>query len=56
MIIDDPCLDVKNYLLATSDFGKGMQDDINMYVTCDRLNKTRFRQKLDPISKNIFRT
>ena len=32
-----------------------MQDDINMYVTRDRLNNARFRQNLDPISKNIFR-
>ena len=32
-----------------------MQDDINMYVTRDRLNNGSFRQKLDPIAKNIFR-
>ena len=32
-----------------------MQDDINMYVTRHRLNNASFRQKLDPISKNIFR-
>ena len=32
-----------------------MQDDINMYVTRDRLNNTSFRQKLDPIAKNILR-
>ena len=31
-----------------------MQDDINMYVTRDRLNNSSFRQKLDPIAKNIF--
>ena len=28
-----PSEDVINYLLATSKFGKGMQDDINMCVT-----------------------
>ena len=50
-----PSEDVKNYLLATSNFGKGMQDDINMYVTRDRLNNTSFRQKSNPIAKNIFR-
>ena len=50
-----PNQDVKNYLLPTSDFGKGMQDDINMYVTRDRLNNASFRQKLDCIAKNIFR-
>ena len=32
-----------------------MQDDINMYVLCDRLNNPSFRQKLDPIAKNVFR-
>ena len=26
-----------------------------MYVTSDKLNNASFRQKLDPISKNIFR-
>ena len=31
-----------------------MQDDINLYVTWDRLNNASFRQKLDPIAKNIF--
>ena len=47
--------DVQKHLLATSSFGKGMQDDINLYVTCHRLSNTSFRQKLDPIAKNIFR-
>ena len=32
-----------------------MQDDINWYVTRDRLNHSSFRQKLDRIAKNIFR-
>ena len=31
-----------------------MQDDINLHVTWDRLNNASFRQKLDPIAKNIF--
>ena len=30
IISDAPSEDVKSYLLATSDFGKGVQDDINM--------------------------
>lgn len=46
---------VQKYLLAASDFGKGMQDDINLYVTRDKLNNASFRQKLDPIAKNVFR-
>ena len=31
-----------------------MQTDINHYVTKDRISNS-FRQKLDPISKNILR-
>ena len=30
--------DLQKYILATSDFAKGMQTDINHYVTKDRLN------------------
>ena len=41
--------------MATSDFAKGMQNDINLYITHDRLNNASFRRKLDPITKNIFR-
>ena len=51
---DAPGDDVKDYLLATSDFGKGMQDDIKMYDTRNRLNNVRFRQMLDPKPKDIF--
>ena len=50
-----PSKDFQKYLLATSDFAKGMQDDINLCFTRDRLNNASFRQKLDPISLNIFR-
>ena len=32
-----------------------MQTDINHYVTKNRINDASFRQKLDPISKNILR-
>ena len=41
-------------ILAISDFAKSMQTDINHYVTKNRINNARFRQKLDPISKNIL--
>ena len=51
---DIPSSDVQKYLLATSNFAKGMQNDINHYVTRDRLNNASFRQKLDPIAKNVF--
>ena len=50
-----PREDVQKYLLATSDFAKSIQTDINHYVTRDRINNASFRQKLDPISKNILR-
>ena len=52
---DIPKEDVQKYLLATSDFAKSIQTDINHYVTRDRINDASFRQKLDPISKNILR-
>ena len=32
-----------------------MQTDINHYVTKNRINDASFRQKVDPISKNILR-
>ena len=51
---DKPSEDVQKYILANSDFAKGMQTDINHYVTRDRINNASFRQKLDPISKNIL--
>ena len=50
-----PVADVQKCILATSDFAKGMQSDINHYVTKDRVNNTSFRQKLDLISKIILR-
>ena len=46
---------VQKCILATSDFAKGIQTDINHYVTKDRINDASFGQKLDPISKNIIR-
>ena len=45
--------DVQKYLLATADFAKSIQTDINYYVTRGRINTASFRQKLDPISRNI---
>ena len=47
--------DVQKYILATTDFAKGIQVGINHYVTKNRINNASFRQKLDPISKNILR-
>ena len=52
---DIPKEDVQKYILATSDFAKSIQIDINHYVTRDRINDASFRQKLDPISKNTLR-
>ena len=53
--VNIPKNDIQKYILATSDFPKSMQTDINHYVTRDRINDASFRQKLDPISKNILR-
>ena len=50
---DIPSDDVQKFILTTSDFAKGMQTDINHYVEKDRIHNASFRQKLDPISKNI---
>ena len=50
---DIPTEDVQKCILATSDFAKCIQTDINHYVTRDRINDASFRQKLDPIRKNI---
>ena len=54
-VADIPSEDVQKYILATSLFAKGMQTDINHYVTRDKVNNASFRQKLDPISENILR-
>ena len=50
-----PREDVQKYILATSDFAKSIQTNINHYVTRVRINDASFRQKLDLISKNILR-
>ena len=46
---------IQKYVLATSDFTKPVQTDINHYVTRNRINNASFQQQLDPISKNISR-
>ena len=51
---DIPKDDFQKYILATSDLAKGIQTDRNHYVTRNRINDASFRQKLDPISKNIL--
>ena len=47
---------IRRCLLATSDFSKSIEDNINYYVTRDKINNASFRQKLDPIAKNILGT
>ena len=47
--------DVRNFILATSDFGEEMQGEQDLYVTINRLNEASFRRRLEPISKNIWR-
>ena len=53
--VNIPSKDIQKYLLATSDFAKGMQEDLNLHVTRDRLNNASFRQKLDQYQKLVFR-
>ena len=53
--VNIPSEDIQKYIIATSDFTKGMQNDINHYVIRDRINNASFRQKLDPIGQNILR-
>ena len=53
--IDISTDDVQKYLEVTSDFSKGIHDDVNHYVTRDRINNASFRQKLDPMAKNILK-
>ena len=50
-----PKEDVQKFILGTSDYAKSIQTDINHYVTRDRINNASFRQKFDPINKNILR-
>ena len=53
--VNIPSEDIQKYIFVTSDFIKGMQNDIIHYVTRDRINNANFRQKSDPICKNILR-
>ena len=50
-----PSEDIQKYNFATSNLLKGIQTDINNYLTRDRINNASFRQKLDPIKKNVLR-
>ena len=47
--------DVKNFLLATSDFGEEIQRQLDLYVSNNNLNEASFRSRLDRISENIIR-
>lgn len=40
---DIPSGDIQKYLLATSNFSKCIQDNINHFVTQDRINNASFR-------------
>ena len=45
--------DIKNFLLGTSDYARGIQSDIDLYVTRGRHNQASFCQKLDAIEKIV---
>ena len=42
-------------MLATSEFGKDVQGEIDLYITNGRLNEASFRRKFDPILRNIIK-
>ena len=44
IVYEAPSEDVKNYLLATSEFSKRMQEDIDLYITHNRPNEASFRR------------
>ena len=48
--------DIKNFLLGTSDYARGIQSGIELYVTRGRHNQASFHHKLDPIEKSVWRT
>ena len=48
--------DIKNVLSGTSDYARGIQSDIDLYVTRGRHNQASVRRKLDPIEKSVWRT
>ena len=47
--------DIKNFLLATSDYGQEIQSNLDLYITRGKHNEASFRRKLDPIKKNVWR-
>lgn len=55
IISEAPSQDVKDYLLATSEYEKQIQEDIDLYITRDRLKEASFRRKLDRIAKYVIR-
>ena len=55
IVSEMPNEDVRNHLLATTEFGQEIQSDIDLYITRDRLNQASFRTRLDPIAKNVIR-
>ena len=44
-----------DYLLTSTEFAKHIQEAINLYIICDRLDEASFRQNPHPIAKNVIR-
>ena len=55
IIFEAPNENVRNHLLATTEFGQEIQSDIDLHITRDRLNQASFRRNFDPIAKSIIR-
>ena len=46
--------DLRKYLLATSSYGRNIQENINSVVTDGKLNNALVRHVLDEKNKNVF--
>ena len=55
IIFEAPNENVRNHLLAATEFGQEIQSDIDLHITRDRLNQASFRRNFDPIAKSIIR-
>ena len=47
--------DIKNFLVATNDYGQEIQSNLDLYITRGKHNEASFRRKLDRIKKNVWR-
>ena len=46
--------DLKNFFLATSDYGRNIQENINAVVSVEKFNQAGVRRALDQKNKRVF--